>query len=160
MFSDIMLSTNKLKSGTYYTFTYDAGFIIGVLIGTTDYILTRLRPVMQDFADIIKVDHAFLSKKFLVTIVPKVEMSLEEWINFFAYAWNQIGYKSTQFIQAESGITSTQPGGIKGGVTEIAKGTGEIITGGVTETLRSLTPVLIIGAIGLATVLFIKVKGR
>jgi hypothetical protein len=158
MFYGIMLSTNKLNPGQSYTFTYDVGFVVGVIIGTEDYVLTHLRPVMADFADIIKVEHAFLSKKFAVTIVPKVTMSLEEWLNFFKYAWEQIGYVSTQFIQAESGAVTSAPGGIKGGAIDITKGVAEAAGESVTTALKGLAPVLIIGLIGIGALLYTQKK--
>jgi hypothetical protein len=156
--SGVVVSSDRLLVGQSYTFTYDAGIIIGVLIGTTDYILTHLRPVMVDFCDIINVDHAFLSKKFTVTIVPKVQMTLEEWINYFRYAWDSIGYTSTVFIQAESGVVSTQQGGIKGEVTDITTGITDVTGQTISSTLSSLSPILLIAGVGLAAILFIKVK--
>lgn len=158
MFHGILTSKNTLVPGQTYTFTYDAGLVVGVLIGTTDYILTHLRPIMQDFCDIIKVDHAFLSKKFTVTIVPKIQMDLDEWQNFFRYAWDTIGYTSTVFITAEGGLVSTQPGGIKGGVTDVTKGITDVTGQTISSTLSSLSPILLIAGAGLAAILFIKVK--
>ena len=154
MFSEIITSTTTLKPGNSYTFTYDAGFVVGVLIGTVDYVRKGLQPYMKGLADIISVNHSFLSKKFTITIVPLFETSLSNWLDIFNQAWKGIGYTSTYFIQAETGSVSTTPGG----TIEAVKGTTEFVGGAATDILKPVMPVLILGVAGLFAILLIKGK--
>ena len=141
-FGRILLSSDKLFPGNQYTFTFEHGKWIE--ISSSGDVQEKLRYFLQNYGDILRVDRALFSGRYVVVVAPKIEATLPQWLAAFDYSWKNMGYGDAKYISTEEGVGSTQPGGLP----QLFTGAGESIF----QLLKPFAPYLI-GALALAILL-------
>jgi len=116
----VLLTSNYLSIGQQYTFTWESGEWF--FLDTTGVIQADLNERMANYGEVISVTRGLFSDRYIVTIVPMVETTLDNWLLAFDNSWQDMGYDNIIFISAEGGTVSTQPGG----VAEVIPQVGEV----------------------------------
>lgn len=119
-FGRILLSSEILTAGNQYVFTFESGEWL--FLGSTATIRFDLAERMANFGEVISVTRGLFSDRYIVTIVPTVNVTLNDWISAFDVSWRDMGYDNIIFVASEGGVISSQPGGI----SEIVPQVGEI----------------------------------
>jgi len=124
-----LLTSNILSIGQTYSFTFESGgWFFWDVTGT---IQAGLRERMANYGEIISVTRGLFSDRYVVTVIPTVETTVDNWLSAFDSSWKDMGYDNVIFITAEGGTVSTQPGGI----SEVVPQVGEV-------ALSALKPIL------------------
>lgn len=140
-FGRLLLASDKLSPGNQYTFTFEHGNWIE--ISSSGDVQDKLRYFMQNYGDILKVDRALFSGRYVVVVAPKGPATLPQWLNAFDYSWKNMGYGDAKYISTEEGTVSTQPGG----VSQIFTGASEVAGESIYNLLKPFIPYLIGGVI-------------
>lgn len=145
----VIAATDTLKIGGTYTFTYETSRVLEY--HTTSWVMEQLNYFMQNYGQVTGVTSPTLSTKYVVTVIPKIEATLSQWLTAFDYSWNKIGYGGVSLTAIEAGFIPTAPGGIK----SITSG----ITGAITEPIIDiLKPILIAAVVALVAIEFVRAK--
>ncbi len=137
--------SSYLKIGNEYTFTFESGewfFLEG-----TSGIRQALAERMANVGQIVKVDRGWFSDRYIVTVIPTDEVTLETWLSAFDSSWRDMGFDSINFMSIEGGTSSSEPGGIVGVIPEVTQIVGHTVGGTLSETIKPLLPYLIIGLV-------------
>ena len=135
--TNYLTSAEILFTGSKYTFTFDHGRLFEYNSAT--YVLEQMRNLMQNYGEIVTVNRAMFSSRYVIVVVPKIDTTLLNWLTAFNYAWKTMGYNNTTFIVVEAGDVSSQPGG----TTQIVKSAGTAAGETVMEMIQPLLPVII-----------------
>jgi len=114
-----LLTSNILGTGQIYTFAFESGEWF--FFDTTGTIQSGLRERMANYGEVISVTRGLFSDRYIVTVIPTVETTLNNWLSAFDTSWRDIGYDNIIFISAEGGTVSTQPGGIAEVVPQVGE---------------------------------------
>jgi len=105
-----LLTSNYLSIGQQYTFTWESGEWF--FWDSTGEIQVALNERLANIGQVISVTRGLFSDRYIVTVIPTDEVTLNTWLMAFDASWKDMGYDSIIFITAEGGAISTQPGGI------------------------------------------------
>ena len=110
MFGKILLLSDILTAGNQFTFSFESGEWF--FLGSTSTIRSGLAERMANFGEVISVVRGLFSDRYIVTVVPTVNATLNDWLSVFDVSWRDMGYDNITFVAAEGGVVSTQPGGL------------------------------------------------
>jgi len=140
-------TTDILKIGGTYTFTFETSRILEYR--TPAWVMEQLQYYMQNYGQITGVTSPTFSTKYVVTVVPKIEATLLQWMSAFSYSWDKMGYGAVSLTAVEVGFfptTPITPGTIVGG-----------FTGAITDIIK---PVLIAAVVALVAMEFVRSRAR
>lgn len=140
----------NIQASKIYTFTFEGGGFLSIFqFRSGDDIKSDLTYYMSENAEILNVHRPLFSGRWVVTFIATRESSLEEYIRAFSYAFNQMDI-DMQFVTAEEGGMSSEPGGVIGLPREIGKGAGYVagstMGGAFAGLFQSANLPLILGA--------------
>ncbi len=130
MFGRTLLTSDILQVGNQYTFTFESGEWF--FFDSTGEIQVGLNERMANIGAISKVVRGLFSDRYIVTVIPTDEVTLNTWLMAFDASWKDMGYDHIIFITSEGGTVSTQSGGIAQVIPQI----GDIAAG----TLKPILP--------------------
>jgi hypothetical protein len=147
-FGDVLLPSNVLVAGNQYVFTFESGewFFFGSISTIRDGLNERL----ANFGTITGVSRGFFSDRYVVNVVPSVNVTLSDWLSAFDVSWRDMGYDSITFVSAEGGLVSTQPGGVSEVVGNVLPSLGSAVGSTASEILKPIYPYILIGVIAYA----------
>jgi len=125
-----LLTSNYLSIGQQYVFTFESGEWF--FFDTTGSIQADLNERLANIGQVISVMRGLFSDRYVITVIPTDEVTLDTWLMTFDASWKDMGYDNIIFITAEGGTISTQPGGISQVIPQI----GDVAA----STLRPLLP--------------------
>lgn len=138
-------ATDILKTDRTYTFTYETSRVLEYR--TSSWVMEKLQYYMQNYGQVTGVTSPTFSTKYVITVMPKIEATLSQWLSAFDYSWNKMGYGSVSLTAIEAGFFPTTP---------VSAGT---ITSGITGMITDLIkPVLIAGVIALVAMEFVRTR--
>lgn len=137
----VLLTSNYLSVGQQYVFTFESGEWF--FLGGTGSIQSDLNERMANIGQVIGVTRGLFSDRYIVTVIPTDEVTLNTWISAFDASWKDMEYDNITFITAEGGLISSQPGGIKELLPDIGGTVGQTVTG----IIKPLFPYILIGIV-------------
>jgi len=141
MFGRTLLTSDVLQVGNQYVFTFESGEWF--FFDSTGDIQVGLNERMANIGAISSVIRGLFSDRYIVTVIPTDEVSLNTWLMAFDASWKDMGYDHITFITSEGGTVSTQPGGI----VELIPNIGGTAGRTVTEIIKPLFPYILIGIV-------------
>jgi hypothetical protein len=145
----VLLPSDVLGAGETYTFTYDSGKWFQPSEQNT---LDQLRQQLVNLGDVVSVSRGFMSGRYVVTVVPKGDYTLADWMGEtdppggFRFSFNTMGWTSASFVQAEGGAKSSKAGGLSEVVTDTAGAIASTAGSTLSAVIKPLAPYLIVGA--------------
>ena len=140
-FGAILSTSDTLSPGTPATFTFqESGWFF--FFESESSILQGLRDRMGNYGDIVSVSRPLFSDRWVIIVTPIAQITLSDWLSAFDVSWRDMGY-TVDFIQAEGGIVSTQPGGI----SQILPSLGSVIGTTAQEIIKPVFTYVLIGVI-------------
>lgn len=125
----VLLTSNYLSIGQQYTFTFESGEWF--FFDTTGSIQSDLNERLANIGQVISVTRGLFSDRYVITVIPTDEVTLDTWLMAFDSSWKDMGYDNIIFITAEGGTISTQPGGLSQVIPQV----GDIVAGGLKPML-------------------------
>ncbi len=135
---ELLEQKDSLFPGNKYTFTFEHNRVFEY--NSEGWVLGSLREKLSSDMSILIVDRPLFSTRYAVTFTPKLKAKITYFLQAFQDAWKNLGYSNVVFIQAETDIKSTSPGGL----TEITQSVGEGVGSGIAGIAKPLTPYLIL----------------
>lgn len=161
-FSDILGRNDVLMPSQKYTFTF-------VFPWYSQYpsdsdAIQFLNQSLGGAAQVISSSRALFSSNYVVTIIPSVSLTVDEFISAFSDAWKGAPWYVAEptFVQVEGGVVSSQPGGLVELASSVTGGTAEAAAAAAKAAIKPLLPYILIGGGILALITFGPqlVKGR
>lgn len=146
MFSDIVTGETVINPRQVYTLTWETGELF--LWRSAEWLQENLQKYVRSVGKILNIERPLFSSRFVINFVPSVKTTASEINSIIGHGFRGLGYNSARLIQSETGQISTRPGGLKEALPE----TGKIVGETVAEALKPVTPVLVIGVIGLIAI--------
>ena len=142
---DVLPRGQSLEIGQQYTFTFSFPWF-SQYPSSADAI-SFLGGSLAGAANVVNASRGLFSQNFVVTIVPTVSLTVDEFIAAFSDAWKNAPWyvSSPTFVQAEGGSTSTQPGGVAQLLPEITGDISSTVGSTITATIKPLLPYLLLG---------------
>jgi hypothetical protein len=143
-FGSILSMSDTLSPGTPATFTFQKSGILGSLFffDSDASILQGLQDRMGNYGNMVSVSRPLFSDRWVIVVTPAAQATLSDWLSAFDVSWRDMGY-TVDFIQAEGGIVSTQPGG----VSQILPSLGSVIGTTAQEIIKPVFTYVLIGVI-------------
>ncbi len=134
------------------TFTFQKGGFFSFDFTSDITILQGLRDRISNYGDVISVSRPLFSNRWVVTVIPSTSVPVSQWWDAFDVSWRDMGYSDINFLQAEGGSVSTQPGGVSQVVQEVvpdvAGSIGTAVSNIISPIVKPLLPyALILGGI-------------
>lgn len=144
-FGDILPRSQSLIPNQSYTFTFS--FPWYSQYPSDSDAIQFLGDSLSGAATITKVSRALFSSNYVVTIIPSVQLTVDEFISAFSDAWRNAPWYVAEpgFVQAEGGTTSSEAGGLQQLIPDITGSLGETVGKAVGAGVKPLLPYLLIG---------------
>lgn len=140
-----LLSENDIVSSNYqYTFTYYLGFWVW---DDPDTIQSQLADFFRgaEIGSVLLVTRPLFSTHYVITLQPLIDLPLYNFLDTFDIAFKSMGYDAPEFLSAERGNASSQPGGLQQITQSIAGNISETIGGTIGATIKPVIPYALLG---------------
>jgi len=141
--SGLVETSDSLEIGNKYTFTYEHGRWFE-WNSETDVLNGLRSSSLSSDTEILTATRPLFSNRYAISFIPKIRAKMLYFLQVFGDAWKEIGYDSTIFIQAETDLKSTAPGGI----TQISSQVGAGVSEAASSVLKPVAPYLLLIGIG------------